>query len=351
MKRIGFIYDKICDKDNIRLAIFNASRKKKNKIVVKKVLNNIEKCVDEIHELLVNKSYIPSPYIESVIKDGITKKPRVIHKPKFFPDQIIHWALMQQIEAILFKGMYHWSCASMKGRGTHYAKRICEKWLKKDHKNTKYCLKIDIEKYYPNINLDLLKEKFRRVIKDQDTLWLIDTIIDSHDKGLPIGNYTSQWFANFYLKHIDHFIKQELGIKYYNRYMDDLVLFSPNKRKLKKTFYELREELVKEDLKVKKNWQIFNTRKRKLDFVGFVYTREKTFVRKRITRNMRRQYFKFEKKPTLKLAQAMMSYYGWLKNSDSYILYKKYYQKINLMKGVITNATHTLNHIATQVLA
>ncbi|MCK9235907.1 MAG: RNA-directed DNA polymerase [Acholeplasmataceae bacterium] len=285
--------------------------------------------------MLINKTYIHSPYIEGEIKDGISRKERIIHKPKFYPDQIIHWALMLQIQGIIVRGMYHWSCACVKKRGMHYAKKGCEKWMQNDRANTKYCLKFDIQKFYPSIDLELLKEKFRRVIKDRDTLWLIDTIIDSHDKGIPIGNYTSQWFANFYLQDMDHFIKEQVGVKRYMRYMDDFTLFGSNKRNLKKTFLILKKEFEKEHLTIKSNWQIFNTEKRRLDFCGFVYTREKTFVRKRITRNMRRQYFKFQKSHSLKSAQALMSYYGWLKNSDSYILFRKYFYNIKQMKGVI----------------
>lgn len=339
MKRIGFIFEKIYDKDNIRQAIFNASKKKKKKRNVRWVLDNVDQCVDEIHELLTSKTFAPSPYIPVEIKDGLTKKTRIIHKPKFYPDQIIHWCLMQQIEPLLSRGMYKWSCASIKKRGTHYAKRRCEKWIRNDRNNTKYCLKIDIKKYYPNIDLTLLKEKFRRVIKDNNALWLIDKIIDSHDKGLPIGLYTSQWFANFYLQDIDHFIKEDLGIKYYIRYMDDLVIFSSNKRKLKRAFERLWVKVTGKKLTIKPNWQIFNTEKRKLDFCGFVYTRKKTFVRKRITRNMRRQSFKFRKTRSVRSARALMSYFGWLKHSNSYILYLKYYaDEIHLMKGVIANA-------------
>lgn len=122
MKRVGFIYEKICDKANIRQAILNASNNKKNKRVVQSTLKNIDKCVDEVYELLSKKKFVPSPYIENEIKDGLTKKTRIIHKPRFYPDQVVHWALMQQIENILARGMYKWSCASIKGRGTHYAK-------------------------------------------------------------------------------------------------------------------------------------------------------------------------------------------------------------------------------------
>ena len=129
--------------------------------------------------------------------------------------------------------MYYWCCASIKGRGLHHGMRKLKKALVEDRKYTKYCLKLDIKKFYPNIDKQCLKDKFRRVIKDENTLWLIDSIIDSADSGVPIGNYTSQWFANFYLQDLDHYIKEELGIKYYIRYMDDMVLFSNNKKTIK----------------------------------------------------------------------------------------------------------------------
>lgn len=338
MKRIGYIYDKICSKDNIRQAAINASRNKRSKQPIKRILENIDKYVDLVHELLITKSYVPSPYVESIIKDGLSKKERVIHKPRFFPDQIIHWSLMQQIQPILSRGMYDWCSASVKSRGTHHAKKACEKWIRGDRANTKYCLKIDVKKYYPNINIHILKEKFRRLIKDKDVLWLIDSIIDSHNQGLPIGNYTSQWFANFYLQDTDHYIKEKLGVKYYIRYMDDLVMFGPNKRKLRQVLLKVKEKLESEKLMIKGNYQIFNIEKRKLDFCGFVFTRNKTFVRKRITKNMLRQYVKFIKTRSLHSARSLMSYYGWILHSDSYILYKKYYGKINVMKEVIANA-------------
>lgn len=89
---------------------------------------------------------------------------------------------------------------------------------------------MDISKFYPSINKVLLKKSFRRLIKDNEVLWLIDTIIDSTDKGIPIGNYTSQWFANWYLQDLDHYIKEVLHVKYYYRYIDDMVLFGRNKK-------------------------------------------------------------------------------------------------------------------------
>jgi hypothetical protein len=326
MKRKGYIYKDICNIKNVRNALISASKKKTNKHAVKNALKSFEHSTKFVQWILESKTYVPNRYYESKIKDGITGKERIIYKPKFFPDQVIHWCLINQIKPLIMRGMYHWSCASIPGRGTHYAKKACEKWIRNDYKNTKYCLKLDIKKYYPNINKERLKEKFRKLIKDADTIWLIDAIIDSHHEGLPIGNYTSQWFANFYLQDTDHFIKNELGVKYYIRYMDDLVLFGPNKRELRKTFLTLKNYLEKEGLSVKENWQIFNVTKRWLDFCGFCFTRNKTFVRKRITRRMRSKHFQFTKKRNAHNAKSLLSYYGWLKHTDSYVLYQKYYK-------------------------
>jgi hypothetical protein len=336
MKRQGFLYDKICNISNVKSALISASKNKTKKFAVQNALRNFEENANFVRELLVNKSYIPNKYYPATIKDGISGKERTIYKPKFFPDQIIHWCLINVIKPLLLRGMYHWSCASIPGRGPHYAKRACEKWIRNDYSNTRYCLKLDIRKYYPNINKERLKEKFRRMIKDTDTLLLIDAIIDSHHEGLPIGNYTSQWFANFYLQDTDHFIKEGLDIKYYIRYMDDLVMFGSNKRELRKKLEKLRTFLTNEDLTIKDNWQIFNVSKRRLDFCGFCFTRNKTFIRKRITRRMRHKYYSFQKRPTMHNAAALMSYYGWVVNSDSYILYDLYYKKyMKLYKGAL----------------
>lgn len=331
MKRVGFLYEKVYNRDNIRYAIQCASKGKKKKPMVKWVMANELLVVETIHKILKEKTYTPSPYFKSVIKDGLSKKERIIYKPKFYPDQIIHWCLMLVLKDALMRGMYKWNCASIPNRGIHYAKRACEKWIRHDKKKTKYVLKIDIKKYYPSINKDILKNKFRRILKDNHILWLIDSIIDSHDKGLPIGNYTSQWFANFYLQDLDHYIVEQLQVKHMIRYMDDIVIFHSNKRKLKKIFEDIKVKVEEEGLEIKGNWQIFNLEYRNLDFCGFVYLRDKTFIRKRITRNMRRTWYRFNKSHTQKKARRMLSYYGWVKHSNSYVLYKKYFN-LKLLK-------------------
>ena len=214
MKRKKDIYIKIIDKNNIYKAILNASKGKKDRDNVRNVISNITFYVNDIHKKLSTRTYKPSTYVEMKIHDGVRKKERIIYKPKFYPDQVVHWALMQQIEPIIMRGMYEFCCGSVKGRGIMHGMKYLKKILVRDRKNTKYCLKLDIKKFYPSINQTLLKRKFMRVIKDRDTLDLIDKIIDSTDKGVPIGNYTSQWFANFFLQDLDHYIKEDLKVPY-----------------------------------------------------------------------------------------------------------------------------------------
>ena len=186
MKRKSNIYEKIIEIDNIRKAILNASKGKKDRKSVDKILCNIEYYTLEIHNMLKNKTYKPSPYHEMKIQDGTRKKERIIYKPMFYPDQCIHWALMQQIEPLFKKGMYEFCCASVKDRGIHYASKHIKKILVRDRKNTKYCLKLDVKKFYPSMYKEILKRKFMRIIKDRDVLDLLDLIVDSSKNGVPI---------------------------------------------------------------------------------------------------------------------------------------------------------------------
>lgn len=186
MKRVGNIYNEIIKKENIRKAIQNASKGKKERKCVIKIINNISFYVDDIYNMLVNKTYKPSPYVKILIHDGVRKKERIIYKPQFYPDQVVHWALMQQIQPIIEKGLYDYTCASIPNRGIHYGAKYIKKILVRDRKNTKYALKLDVKKFYPSIDKEIMKRKFRRVIKDRDTLDLIDSIIESSESGLPI---------------------------------------------------------------------------------------------------------------------------------------------------------------------
>jgi len=254
---------------------------------------------------------------------------------------------MLQIQPVLSKGMYQYTCGSVPKRGTSFGQKALRKWLDTDKKNTKYCLKMDISKFYPTVNSDVLKQMFRQRIKDNNCLWLIDKIIDTSE-GLPIGNYTSQWFANFYLQGLDHFIKEKLHVKYYIRYVDDLVLLGSNKRKLRKDRIAIEEYLNGIVLKLKGNWQLFPTSKRPIDFLGFKFYPNKTILRKRNSLRIKRRIRKISKKKSLCYSDAcaIVSYWGWIKRSNSYNFYNKNvkpYVSIKRAKQIISKHSKSLN--------
>lgn len=340
LKRIGHIYENIYDLDNILDAMREASKEKRNQKRVKVILENDIYYAKQIQKLLVNKSYVPTKPQVKTIQDASSGKVRTIYKPNFYPDQIVHWSLMLQIEPIIMRGMYQYSCGSIPGRGTSFGQNALRRWMDKDRKNTKYCLKMDIEKYYPSINNKLLKIAFRRKIKDRSCLWLINIIIDSHN-GQPIGFYTSQWFSNFFLEAFDHFIKQKLKVKYYIRYVDDLVLLGGNKRKLHKVKKEIEAFLSKFDLKLKDDWQVFRTAKRPIDFLGIKFYQTHSTLRKRNALRITRRMRKIKRKDYLneKDASAIISYWGWIKRTDSWYFYHKYVKpvaSIKLAKKVVS---------------
>jgi len=343
MKRVGHLYEKICGLENIKLAIMKASLGKRKQSAVRRILNQQDLYAARVREMLITKSYVPSPYSVMTVKDGPAQKERTISKPKFYPDQVIHWSLMLQLQPAIMRGMYEYTCGSVPGRGTSYGQKALRRWLDGDYKGTKYCLKLDVSKFYPSVDLALLKGMFRRVIKDQDCLWLIDAILDSSEPGLPIGNYTSQWFSNFFLQGLDHYIKETLRIRYYVRYVDDLVLLGGNKKTLHKARIAIDAYLRSIHLTTKQDWQVFKVDCRAIDFLGLRFYRDRTTLRRRNALRIRRRLVKIAHKGRLSYrdACAVVSYWGWIKRSDSYRFYHKYVKPfVSLADAKRTISTH-----------
>lgn len=216
---------------------------------------NIAQFVEWVRKRIAVRDWVPDGYREFYINDGIRKKRRKIAATTVI-SQVFHWVLIMAISPVIMRGMVAHTCASIPKRGAHYGKRFIAKWLQ-DGQNTKYCAKIDISKFYQSINQEAAKQEFRRYIADKMALWLIDTIIDSYPEGLPIGTYTSQWFANWILQRLDHFIKETLRVKYAMRYMDDIVMFGRNKKELHKVMEAISGYLEPFGLHLKGNWQVF----------------------------------------------------------------------------------------------
>ena len=312
MKRIGGLFDEIISIENLQLADEKARRGKRKS---KDILSHDENCeqnIIDLHLALKNKTFSTSKYNIFVIQE---KKERVISSLPYI-DRIVHHAIIQVLEPVFTKIFIANTYSCIKGRGIHGAATAVKKALK-DVDNTTYCLKLDIKQFYPSINHDVLKTIIRRKIKDKDLLWLLDDIIDSTN-GVPIGNYTSQYFANLYLTYFDHWLKEVKKVKYYFRYADDMVILHGSKEYLHQLLAEIREYIENQlQLTIKDNYQISPVESRGIDFVGYVFYHGYTLLRKGIKKSFAKM-MKYNRNK-----QSFSSYNGWIKHCNGHHLRKK----------------------------
>jgi retron-type reverse transcriptase len=313
MKRLNNLYSLITNIDNLRLADKKAQKGKAKQYGVKQHLENSESNLNLLQEMLIMKTYKTSEYVTFKVFEP---KEREVYRLPYFPDRITHHAIMNVLEPIFVSSFTADTYSCIKGRGIHAAARRVKKSLQ-DKENTVYCLKLDIKKFYPNVDHDILKSLLRRKFKDVELLWLLDEIINSAP-GLPIGNYLSQFFANFYLSYFDHWIKEEKRVKYYFRYADDLVFLHSDKQYLHQLLSDIRVYLdSKLKLQIKGNYQVFPVAARGIDFVGYKFYHTHILLRKRIKQNFAKMLVK--RKNTASIA----SYKGWALHANTKHLLKK----------------------------
>lgn len=329
------LWEAICDMENLKLAHQNAKKDKGWYAEVKMVDENPEYYLKLLQEMLLNHTYRTSEYTTFIKQDS--GKERVIYKLPYFPDRICQWAILQVIEPILIRNFTDDTYSAIPGRGIHQAFTRIKKAVQNDVPGTQYCLKLDAKKYYPSINHNILKDKYRRLFKDNDLLWLLDEIIDSTpgDTGIPIENYLSQYSGNYYLSSFDHWIKEVKGIKYYYRYMDDIVILAGSKEYLHQLRKDIAEYFHKElKLSIKENWQVFPTFVRGIDFVGYRIFLGYSLLRKTTCKQMKAKMVKIRKKVEsgheMNFSEwcSINSYKGWLIHCDSYRLKAKYIDPI-----------------------
>lgn len=329
------LWEAICDMENLKLAHQNAKKGKGWYAEVKMVDENPECYLKLLQEMLLNHTYRTSEYTTFIKQDS--GKERVIYKLPYFPDRICQWAILQVIEPILIRNFTDDTYSAIPGRGIHQAFTRIKKAVQNDVPGTQYCLKLDAKKYYPSINHNILKDKYRRLFKDNDLLWLLDEIIDSTpgDTGIPIGNYLSQYSGNFYLSSFDHWLKEVKGVKYYYRYMDDIVILASSKEYLHQLRKDIAEYFHKElKLSIKENWQVFPTFVRGIDFVGYRIFLGYSLLRKTTCKQMKAKMVKIRKKVEsgheMNFSEwcSINSYKGWLIHCDSYRLKAKYIDPI-----------------------
>lgn len=366
------LFNSICSMDNLYRAYQNAKSGKGWYKEVKQIEKRPFYYLAGLQYMLKNHLFKTSEYEIFILNEG--KKKRDVYKLPFFPDRIAQWAILQVIEPFLVANMTTDTYSAIPGKGIQpivndlrgcYKTKIIDGkkksvWvpsiLLSDEENTRYCYKIDLHHYYQSINHEVLKQKFRKVFKDPELLWLLDEIADSintateedlielslsgeievdPNTGIPIGNYMSQYSGNFYLSSFDHWVKEELHVKHYYRYMDDVVIFASSKEELheihRKVMAYTRDYL---HLNIKGNYQIFPTKVRGVDFVGYRFFGEYTLLRKSTAINFKRKMRACRKKmennipPTYSEWCSFNSYKGWLGNCDSYRLFKKYMEPL-----------------------
>jgi hypothetical protein len=322
MKRSGGLFSRIIEPENILHAHNSARRGKAHYNDVKAVNAQQDEMLAAIQKDLWAKTFTTSKYIACHKFDG--RKMRLIHKLPYYPDRIVQHALISVCEPVWTKTYIRDTFQSIPGRGTSDARKRVWKAIK--NQPGKYALKFDIKKYYPSVDHDILRHEIRRYIKCPDTLWLLDDIIRS-GPGIPIGNYTSQHFGNLYLNRFDWWVKQQLGVKHYFRYCDDIVLIADSAEQChawrEQCFEKLRAEFK---LEIKDNWQVFSLDERGLDFVGYVFYPDRVRLRRTMANKFRRKmrYMRRHRKSMAKpqFLGGTMAYWGWVKHANAKALWK-----------------------------
>ncbi len=345
MKRYGNLYARICDTENLMRAAQNAAAGKRKREEVTAFFAALTENVEQLRRELAGKSYRTSEYS---IFEKFEGKRRIIYKLPF-RDRVVHWAIMQVLEPIWTPQFTADTHACIKGRGMHSLLRKLREDLRRDPEGTRYCLKIDVRKFYPSIDHEKMREVVRRKIKDPEVLWLLDEIIGSAP-GVPIGNYISQYFANLYLSELDHLLKEVAGVRYYYRYADDMVLLSGDKPELHGWLVLINDWLNEERrVTIKSNYQIFPVESRGIDFVGYVTYHTHCLARKKNKKGLCRELAKLRRAgvPEAEIMLLTASRAGFMTHCDSKHLFKKLNMKkfSELVPEKSGNLTGTKYHI------
>lgn len=405
MRSYNNLYEPMLQDDYIKQCFLNASKKKKNRNDVQEVLNNLDKHAALLKMMLSEELFVPDYHEPSVINESSSKKTRRILKPHYRYEQVVHHCVIGQFKPIVMNGLYEFSCGSIPDRGVHYGKKYMRKWIDSYGGKKLYVLKMDVHHFFESIDRRILKGKLKKVVRDKrfyrllciliehdkiahvakiltdagieidaeqtkrlvgciafdDTTGALtvlreigisgemfeelETIIEEIHNGVPLGYFTSQWFGNFYLKALDHYIKEELHAEHYMRYMDDMVILGKSKKKLHRIHNAIETYMRNElNLEIKGDWQVFrfeyvdkdgNVRGRMLNFMGFQFHHDRTTIRKSNLESARRKANHISKQEKISWynASVMLSYMGLFKHTDTYNYYQEYIKpKINIKK-------------------
>lgn len=232
-KRVGNLMEKVVSDENLDLAIDDVnnshhwhSHHRPNGCTAWVEETRVERR-KELRRIILD-GFVQKPPKVTRRWDASARKWRTVSEPAQWPDQYVHHALIQVLQPVMMRGMDFYCCGSIRKRGPHHGRKAIERWMEKDRKGTKYDLTGDVYHFYDSLQPEVVMARMRQLIKDNRVLDLIWRIVKD---GIMIGAYTSQWFANTVLQPLDQMIRQSGYAKHYIRYMDNLTIFGPNKRK------------------------------------------------------------------------------------------------------------------------
>lgn len=309
-------YQELISLENLFQAWDEFKKGKRKRKDVQIFERNLEDNLFDLQESLNDKTYKHGGYQAFYVQDP---KQRHIHKANV-TDRIIHHLLYKYLYKLFDKSFIYDSYSCRLEKGTHKAVDRLEKFTRIVSKNyTKDCwvLKLDIKKFFASVNHGVLRNLLKRKIKDQNILWLLIQVIDSFPLGIPLGNLTSQVFANIYLNELDQFVKHKLKIKYYLRYADDFILLSEDKQSLERSVVTI-SNFLKSNLKLELHPKKIILRKLSwgIDFLGYIVLPHYILPR---TKTKRRLFEKLKLKVNdPNFNQSFQSYLGYLSHANSY---------------------------------
>jgi len=356
VKRVGNLWNRIVSADNLILAAQRASRGKRMKSAALTFNSRLGDALITLRHELISGRYLPGRYTTFEVCDP---KTRYISAAPF-RDRVVHHAVYNIIGPIFESTFIHDTYANRCGFGTHKALRRFTSFLRQ----STYVLQCDISKYFPSIDHEILKQKLRKKIKCRETLRLIDLIINKsnlqepvnryfpHDdlfspferrRGLPLGNLTSQFFANLFLSELDHFVKEDLRVRKYLRYVDDFALFSDDLDFLRDCAEKIKDFLELERLLLHpRKTRIVNT-DGGASFVGFTIFSDRIRIRSENVRRARQRFHRLEKKYEAGIVdekhvrQSLMSWIGHARHADSFRLRESMFGQLSFSRGGTKN--------------
>lgn len=346
MKRLKELYSKIYDFDNLFIAYLEARKGKRYRNEILYFTNNLEENLIDIQRDLVHKTYKVGKYKEFFVHDP--KKRLIMALP--FRDRVVQWAIYRILNPLFDRRYIIDSYACRVGYGAHRAIDRLQYWLRylsRRHDKI-YALKLDISKYFYRVDHNILISILRRIIADEDLLWLLETIIRTEDSkfgiqlgdhnftkerlcgvGMPIGNLTSQMFANLYLNELDQHVKHRLKVRYYARYMDDMIIFHQDKQYL----WWLKDEIgafVENKLHLSLNNKTsIDTTNQGVDFCGYRVWPTHKKLRKKTALKMKKRLKHLQKAYAnwrisfAEVNASVQSYFGLLEHCNSHRLFMK----------------------------